>query len=235
MTDQNSAVALRTLIVSALTGVDGDSLDQVNTSKLPNGATVYVNATKKLYRLAKSSELTIPSGSSSIVQPDGGPGQFILANGAQAAGQAIQTAALTGATAGTDDTWAATPAGANFYAQVGDGLFTVAPDTGVFIYRGPDGSRVLAEVLLSVASAVASQSFEVCFTINGFLIGTTTAQPFAGVANVSPTTAGLVSQISCKQTLSLNEGDTFQPVIRDTSASNNFTVSRVNVTAIPLF
>jgi hypothetical protein len=235
MNTQQAAVALRFIIVAAVTGVDGDSLDQLSSYELPDGMLVSVISTQAIYRLDKLSTLTPGIGGPAIVAPGAGPGNFLLQVGFDdlRAVQVTGTAALTGATAETDDTWIALPAGSNFYALSDvSGFFSLNPTTGIVTYSGPPG-RYKLSVKATIASAVAAQSVEIIPSVNGGFLGTTTYRGYAGIANVSPTTPGLGSQVSSDLITSLATADTVQAAARDTSASNNITVSQLSLICSP--
>jgi hypothetical protein len=235
MNTQQSAVALRFIIVAALSGVDGDSLDQLSSHELPDGMLVSVLSTKAIYRLDKLSTLTPVSG---VVAPGAGPGRFIFFAGQLASPFAMQvtgTAALSGATAETDDTWIATPVGTNFYAaSAPNGIWSVGLSSGIATYEGPSGMQYRVTVGATLASAVAAQSVEIASDRNGVLIGSTVFVGYAGVANVSPTTAGLGSYVQSTALITPAPGDTVQAIMRDTSASNNITVSHLNMVITPV-
>lgn len=233
MTTQQSAVALRLIIVADVTGVDGDSLDQLSSYELPDGMLVSVIATASIYRLDKLSAQAATAG---IVVPGAGPGRFVFVNGLGASPFATQvtgTVSLSGATAETDDTWIALPSGSGFYSATGGG-WSVNTTTGVATYHGPPGLQFRVSVGATIASAVAAQSVEIASDRNGIFVGTTTFLGYAGVANVSPTTVGLGSYVHSELLITPAVGDTVNPIMRDTSASNNITVSHVNMVIAPV-
>lgn len=230
MNTQRSSVALRSIIVAAVTGVPGDSLDEINSAQLPDGAEVFVVSQGSVFRLDKTSTVT-PN--AAVIEPAGGPGRFIYQSGTSG-GDSFQftgTANLTGTSAATDDTWLALPSGANFYAQLAQsGFWTVSTTTGIATYAGPT-ARVKVTGVLTISSAVAAQAVEAAITVNQTLVGTTTADYVAASANVPPTTPGLAVQLMAQRFYSLSEGDTVSLAFRTTSGSNNLTVSRVSLIA----
>lgn len=226
---QRAAVALRHTIVASVTGIPGDSLDQLNTSKMPNGALVFVVSTGGLFYLDKTSTLTA-TGSGAVVAPGAGPGRFIYMSGLSNpfGAQFTSTGGLTGVTAETQNTWIALPSGTNFYQSGPDGDFTLNTTTGVATYNGPS-RRFHVTASVSIASAVVSQQMEVAISAGGAFIGTTTTLPSAGSASVPPTTVGLAIQITSDLILSIGPGSTLQTIVRDDTASNNITISRMNM------
>lgn len=231
---QRAAVALRYTIVSAVTGIPGDSLDQLNTAKMPDGALVFAVNRAALYYLDKSSTATANSSVGAVVAPLGGPGRFIYLNGATNpfAAQFTSTGSLTGTTAETANTWIALPAGTNFYQSGPDGDFTLNTTTGIATYNGPT-QRFRVTSSISIASAVVAQQVEVALSVGGGFIGTSTTIPSAGSASVPPTTVNLPIQITSNVILSLANADTLQVIVRDDTASNNITVSRMNTVVTP--
>lgn len=232
MNTQKSAVALRFIIVSALTGVDGDSLDQLNTSELPDGALVSVIAGGGLYRLNKTSVATTLS--PGVIAAGSGPGAYVYVSGADTNPFAVSangTAALAAAAAFAEvgSTWIACPSGAGFYASgVASSLFTLNTTSGILTYAGPP-KEFAVNVSATVAASVAGQSVELHPSVNGALIGTTTFAGAAGVANVPPTTANLGTQLSSRLNVQIPTGATIQAIVRDTSASNNIAVSHLSL------
>lgn len=237
MNTQQSAVALRFLIVAAVTGVDGDSLDQLITNQLPDGMLVSVLSNEGLYRLVKTS--TDAAAGEGVVVPAAGPGRFLLlelgVGASPFTAQVSGTTNLTGATAETDDTWIVMPVGTNFYTAAPLGAaWSVSLSSGIATYEGPAGKVFRVSADASLASAVAAQSVELAIDRNGQLTGTTSFVKYAGVANVSPTTVNLASQLHSEALFTLNPGDVLAAIMRDTSASNNITVSHMNMVLTPV-
>ncbi len=233
MNTQRSSAALRLLIVAAVSGVEGDSLNQLNSSELPDGAEVFVISTRSVYRLNKTS--TVVANATTVIAPNGGPGRFVYESGAGGSNAFLVngTASLTGATAVTDDIWVNPPSGTNFYAQGSvSGFWSVSTTTGLCTYTGPN-QVVKATAIITVASAVAAQALELAVTADQALVGTSTADYSAAVANVHPTTAGLAIQLVTQKFVTMIDAGTLGIAIRDTSASNNITVSRVSLLIEP--
>lgn len=237
MNTQRSAVALRLIIVAAVTGVEGDSLDQLNTNELPDGMLVSVLSNEGLYRFVRTS--TDIAAGAGVVVPAAGPGRFLLLElGIGASPFTVQvsgTTNLTGTTAETDDTWIGTPVGTNFYtaAPLGD-AWSVGLSSGIATYEGPAGKTFRVSVDATLASAVAAQSVELAIDRNTQLTGTTSFVKYAGVANVSPTTVNLGSHLHSEAIFTLNPGDVIAAIMRDTTASNNITVSHLNMVITPV-
>jgi hypothetical protein len=231
MNTQRSAVALRFIIVSAVSGVDGDSLDQLNSAQIPDGAYVSIASTGVLYRYSLSSTASTTNNGGAVVAPPNGVGRYIIqlsSSGDPRNVQVTGTAALTGATSVTDDTWIATPSGANFYAAANEGAWTGNTTTGLATWSGPV-TQILARGIASLASSVAAQSLELAFSLNGAGIGTTGAFNDSAVASVPPTTAGLAISLVTQRIVTVGPGSTLQLMMRDTSASNTITLSKLNV------
>lgn len=235
---QLSSVALRVNIIAALTAVDGDSLDQINTGKYPDGAEFYVLSTKSLYRLDKTST---QAASASVFVPNAGPGRFMLQPGSARsntlAGGVNGTASLAAAGGFTvvQNTWVALTAGSAFYANLFPSAgFSVVSTTGIMTYLGPTGQSYKVSLSASIASATASDTVELASTTNGALIGATTFVGAAAVADVSPTTAGEMSCLSFNGVVTLAANDTIQAVVRNTTGANNLTVKHVSLVLTPL-
>lgn len=231
---QRAAVALRFTIVAAVTGIPGDSLDQLNSSQLPDGALVWVVSAQALYALNKTSTAAADSVIGAVVAPLNSPGRFVYVSGGHnaLAAQFTSTGSISGTTAETQNTWVALPSGTNFYQSAPIGNFTLNTTTGVATYNGPS-QRFLYTGVITVASAVAAQALEVALSLNGAFIGATTTILSAGAAGVPPTTANLPVQITTSAFIGMAAGNTIQLIARDDTASNNITISRASLTAIP--
>jgi hypothetical protein len=233
---QQSAVALRVTIVAAVTGVTGDSLDQINSSKFPDGAEFFVLSNRSLYRLNKAD--TTPPVGALVVKPDGGTGNFILVPGGgglvsglteQIAGTAAFTA--SGSFAVVQNTWIQIQAGANFYVatQVSD-AFTVNTTTGYLSYVGPTGARFRVTASVSLASATAADLMNFAVTQNLALVGTTTDLVTRAACNADPTTPGLASQLTFTGIFTLTNADALAAVVRNVTGAHNLTATQFVMT-----
>jgi hypothetical protein len=230
---QRAAVATRISIVAAVTGVLGDSLDQLNPAKLPNGALIVIATTGAVYRYSLTSTATASTPLGNVILPATGVGRFIYVSGGSVDPRSVQvtgTASLTGATAETDDTWIATPSGTGFYIGTTTVSMPISTTTGIITYVGPT-QQYKVTLSATLASAVAAQSLELAISVDGAFIGTTTALNDSAVANVPPTTAGLAISMTTQRLVTLVSGQTLQAIMRDTSASNNITLSKLNLIA----
>lgn len=79
MTDTQAAVAYRVLGPRAILNdpADGDSLRNVDTTPLPNGAACWVTASRAEFRLYKDDNSTPPDGTN-VIQPASGPGRWFI-------------------------------------------------------------------------------------------------------------------------------------------------------------
>lgn len=85
MTDRLAAVGYRLLAPRASLSGTGDSLNNIITSPLPDGAQCFVTANRTLYILDKTS--TAAADGSTIIAPIGGAGRWVAQSGAAALAQ----------------------------------------------------------------------------------------------------------------------------------------------------
>lgn len=230
---QRSAVALRFIIVAAVSSPVEDSLAGLGTAELPQGAECFVTATRSVYRLDKPSTVT-PIADGSVVAAKNG-GNWILFGGAldPRVTQAVGTASLasSGAFAVVQNTWIGMPSGSGFYAPepAASGSFTLATGTGILTYNGP-AWRYRVTATATVASATSADNIELAISPTPTIIGGTTFQDTAGSIFVAATTG---EQITTSRVLGLANGDTLQAAVRNLTGAHNLTVSHLNITLQP--
>lgn len=235
MNTQQSAVALRIIIVAAVTGVDGDSLDQLSSFELPDGMLVSV-VSGALYRLDKTSTAAASSAVGAVVAPGAGPGNFLALSGTGAsASLAMQlngTAALAGSAGFTTvaNTWIALPAGTGFYFASAANVFTPSSSAGTLVYSGPDAAyRLTASA--TVESSTAADEVDLAIDTLSVLLGTTTFVGSAGATNAPATAPGAAVSTSIIRTLTA--GETIQVLARSVGG-HTLTVPHLNLIATPL-
>jgi hypothetical protein len=238
MNTQKSAVALRLIIVAAITGVDGDSLDQLNSFELPDGMLVSVISQGALYRFELSSTATPSSTVGNVVAPAAGPGRFVLIPGGggasailseQISGTALLAAAA--AFAVVQNTWIAIPGGTGFYTAPTGGVFTPNSSTGTLTYAGPDASYRISATA-TIESGTAADEVDLAIDTLGTLAATTTFVPSAGVTNALATAPG--ASVSTSVIRTLHDGNVIQALVRNVTGAHNLTVPHLNLIASPL-
>jgi hypothetical protein len=242
---QRAAVALRNIIVGSLGVVDStgpaDSLDGVNTAKLPNGALAYVLSNGGAYRLKKTDSTTTQTSDGSVVTPLNGVGRWLFVSGGVGVdpriAQAVGTAALQGSSAFAvvQDTWIGMPSGSGFYAAgQTNSYWSLNTTTGTYTYTGPSNAQYVCTAEVTVASATAAEVVEFAImTGTNTVIGATTFQSAAGRTTVDDSTAGLGSQVSTQKPQVMTNGDTFFAALRNRSGSHNLTVTQFNLILQP--
>lgn len=230
MSDKNAAVALRLLgprAVARGTG-DGDSLQNVNTTELPNGALCMVNESGTLYRLDKNSALTpaLPT-DPGLITPAAGPGQWIALVGQEAsltfayqigmnnASPVVVPNPATWSALGATTAWTVEDAALTAGILVATAFWsTVTPGAGVLTYSGPATLfRVSASVVLTNAEAANAQTYGLYISKNGTGIGAATEfvremQQAAATGNAQDP-----NQVTAESNLFLSPGDTVQILI----------------------
>lgn len=239
MTTQQSAVALRVLIVGEVgypsVTDPSNSLAGLNTAELPDGASAFVVATGAVYRLHKASTQA-GIGNSVFVPPSGGPGCWFYESGGDSLFnfQETGTASLTGAQVMTVNQWAQLPSGSGFYQTSSSGTpFSQSSTSGVVTYTGPN-KRFRVRATATLSCATAAQALELAITQNDFLIGTTTFDGTAGAASADPTTANLGITVVTEKVVILANNDAVRPVMRNTTATpGNTNATHLNLVISP--
>lgn len=238
MNTQRAAVALRHTIVGGVSSPASDSLANLSTHELPNGAEAYVTETLSAYRLDKTLT-TAPGAAPDFVTPVAGPGIWVLVPGGSARGIAHfnGNAAFASADPQTvvQNTWHALPSDAPTVLYVGFGDFwAISPTTGVLTYSGPDDSRFLVTSNFSAfADSEGTEIVDVELAIDGALLGTTTS-----VYTSSQAGAGAeeqIAQISHTEIVTIDNGQTLQHVFRNTAVGpSDVGFTRYTVVLTPL-
>ena len=220
----NAATALRLLSPrgNVLGTGDGEALQNVDTTELPDGALCVVQGIG-IYLLDKTSPLT-PVGTL-VVQPSSGPGMwiFVLANepepmvaGAHSALSIVSTGA-TVATSGGQSIWTVfptTPYDGNFEPDV----WSFNSITGVLTNLGPLRVYVITAFLSAAPSTAAAALIGLDIDINGDLVGTSnrtieTMEVLTGAA-----TADQVS-LATSRLAAVGTGQTVRAVARNGAAA----------------
>lgn len=251
MSDHNAAVALRLLgprSVARGTG-DGDSLQNVNTTELPNGALCMVNESGTLYRLDKSSALT-PALTSDpgLITPIAGPGQWIALVGQEAALTFAYQISMNNAAPvvvpnpsnwtalGATTAWTVEDAALGAGTLVDTAFWaTTTPSAGVLTYSGPAGYFVVsASVVLTNSEASNAQTYGLYISKNATGIGANTEfaremQQAAATGNAQDP-----NQVTAESILFLSPGDTVQIAIINRAADgDDVAVSRATLAVEP--
>lgn len=240
MNTQQSAVDLRHQIVGGLLGPADDSLVNLSTYKLPDGAEAYVVATGGTYRLNKSlTPGTNPGFEPLYVTPAVGPGIWVLQTSGNASAsvgfEGAETFSAAAPTSVVALNWHALPTGATFYeATAGGPDWVISTTTGILTYSGAE-KRFLVTATFSAYCSTTEGSFQqaldVDISVNGELLGTTAdEQDSSQVALGNP---GVPSALTHQSLITVSPGDHVQHVFRtlvDGTDSVGFTRYAVIIT-----
>lgn len=163
-----------------------NSLENINTASVMDGALCYVQASGGYYLLDKSSTLDPTTfGFAYIVKPIAGPGRWLLMPGSGNAGPGIaltvqQNQATGTVTISNSDKWAEMTTGTFTYLNVlpsglGDALFSFTAPSPAITYNGPGRVfKIWTIASIESADATTPEIVEIGADINGALVGTTT-------------------------------------------------------------
>jgi hypothetical protein len=260
MTDRLADTALRLLAPRATAEGfgDGDSLQNVITDELPNGALCWVNSTEGLYRLDKLSIDAAVVGV--VIIPLSGPGRWILLASGSSLAQFSAELFLIGTSlttpAGPEDTiavpvaeqWvpgpAVGPGPTTIYSGLVSPVFTgFDPFAGTLTYGGPT-RRYLLQTYASIAPPTFSGNGLMAITANVFRggvndrIGFTTNDGTEAIeANITLAPSQFQSLAAARE-VELKAGDVIRPALTDTDQGLeplgfDLTVRRLHLVATP--
>jgi len=230
MSDRTADVSLRLLAprLTALGTGDGNALQNVNTTPLPNCAMCFVQDSGTLYRLDKLSTLTpaLPT-DLGIIIPASGPGRWLALSGF-ALGEALSYQIAMDQASSTVDTsdnnWAAFDAGTKW--TVADGVITntglivdtsfwssATPGAGILTYSGPT-AFLLFSADVTAEGGNQDTLFGVYITKNGGFIGGTDVLVREQQSGLAANVTGPM-QIHTESRLIAQSGDTFQIILID--------------------
>jgi len=240
MSDRTAATALRLLAPRAFvlgTG-DPDSLQNVNTTELPNGSLCWVNENSTLYRLNKTSSAA--SAPTSIIVPGSGPGRwFALSGDAVMSNARMSMFSPEEPTFETDtqDVWQVLPPAEDlstrYFPQVnGAAFWSIHPQTGVATYSGPNMIYHFTAVMSIAVDAEATTTVQMALTVDGEDIGTNSARDLA--ERCVPFDADHFQIVSIANEVELATGDTVQLILRNTTGEDNLILSGIQMIGIPV-
>jgi len=236
---QHAATALRLLAPRAVvlgTG-DGDSLQNVNTTELPNGSFCWVVSNATLYRLDTAS--TLASAPDAVIVPASGPGRWIALSGSAALGEARMSEYQVDVggsfpVSATPNTWNAIPTTefVSAYAPqvAGAAFWSIAPVTGIATYSGPPALyHFNAVVNIGSSNTAVDTDLQISLTVNGEDIGTTDARLLFMAVTVNT----LAKILSLASEIALQPGDTVQLIVRS-SQTDELTFGPMLITGMPV-
>lgn len=230
MTVSRSAVALRTLVRDTLSSAPfGESLTNINTRVLPDGAACFVIEDRSLWRLNKAS--TAGANPGIVVVPAAGPGRWLkessLAN--------ASTLWVTGLAQNSTDSSASAswlePQTSAFGFPLGNpSPFTLTTLGCILTYNGPTAARFLFTLAVSLNFAVSGDIFA-GISLNDDLTGV--VDGFAEGTQFMDTEDGAVEdiQITCQRMVILSPTDTIRPKFR-APTDTDLLINRLTLTAI---
>ena len=232
---ENAAIAYRLLAPRAfvLGDGDGDSLQNVNTAPLPNGALCWVNENSSLYRLDKFSAAA--SAPDAVIVPGSGPGRWVALIGSAMLSNArmsmFNPAELT-VLIGEANVWQALPADINYAPQVpGAAFWSIAAGTGVATYSGPAQIYHFVAVLNVIILDEITDEVDVALTVNGEDIGTSDAR---GLSQRAQVVNNDYEVVTIANELALVPTDTVQLIIRNASGEDDLLLGGVQIIGIPV-
>jgi len=210
---------------------DGDSLQNINTNKLNDGAICYVVELAAYYQLDKASTST-PVGNV-IVAPVAGPGRWFYF-GSNADSELFAVVRLTTPVTSanlTQNTWVNTPAGAGgtYLLETPDaGLWTLDTATGLLTYNGRTGSWWEAQVSASISTQNAAINDFEMVPDTGPLVGLTT-DDFHSQIDSSSAVVDDPHSMTASRPFQLTNAQAVRPIFRNVTGTDNFRVHRLTM------
>jgi len=215
---------------------NGDALENINTTKLNDGALCYVTEQLAYYMLDR--ELALSTISPVQVHPLAGPGTWVrIAAEAGVSGPwATSTATSENQTVtiNSQNVWVNQPSNTNLYAiATGIGaLWSSSTTSGILTYLGPDRDFLITAHIALAATQAAAETLEMVPDL-GTLVGTGSSSIFSERVTTDGT-AGPVVEISASRILRLANGDAVRAVIRNLTDTNDLTMIHLQLLAQPL-
>lgn len=203
---QNTAApADRFLIRSTATGAsDGDSMQNLNSAVLPDGALCFVIATASMYYLDKTA---VTGG----ISPSSGPGQWRVFSVAAAASRGAEVDSTDFNSFAVDGNWHATTSSSSRLVAVVSGPdWALTPTGALLTYTGPDRT-FLVTLAASAKVGDASVGRDVFLGIDksGDMTGAPTQA--VGVIDQVASVAGADYAITTTRLVAMSSGGTIQP------------------------
>jgi hypothetical protein len=235
MNSLRSSPSLRNLLVD-LTA----DLTSMNSTILPDGATVFDNQSHTLWRLNKLAGTTLDSllGSGLLLKPDDQSDARWFAEAISDGSPYYSASHLSGAVGVvmTSNQWAYLGSTAGtFAASLGNAsLFTVNTTTGEVTYNGPPRIvKVGAKAsLLNAIGATPITIYAAISRSNDVIAGGTT--DYSAFGQQAIVTANVVEEISVDRLTLLNPGTTLRLAFRNATNGDDLTVQFYQMTVSPL-
>lgn len=216
-------------------------LAEMNSTKLPDGATVFDNETDVLWRLDKSAGTTFDAAlinSGVMIKPNDGTDARWFAEVSSggspyySASYAVSANAVV-MTAGQWNYLGSTPG--TFARSIGDGhAFTVNTTTGEVTYHGPP-RLVLVSAQCSVLNGAAANSISIhaCISRNNDVVAGAGGD-YSALGEQAMVTADVTDQLSTQRLMLLNPGTTLRLAFRNATNSDDLSVSFYQLCVTPI-
>jgi hypothetical protein len=208
----------------------GESLTNINTGPIPDGAQCFVIENRRLYRFRKSSVAVADT----IVVPIAGGGRWVLESAAPAGALALFAAATGSNEAPTaeNDDWVPITTLA-FALQGGAGCWTFAAGGCIATYNGPAGARYLVDLRTTV-SLEDDATCNLVISLNDDMV--LEAAGYAEGEQFTEFTVGTRKDLvlSCQRFVTLSPGDNIRPKFRSGATAENTTLDRLTFAAWPI-
>jgi hypothetical protein len=230
--EAQSAVALRCMIrefVSTSPG-NGEDLQNINTSQLPDGAQCFVTTTRQLFRFRKFS--TISAVPDYVIVPSSGGGRWVLEGIPAGALPAWVVATNTNTTdaSGSGD-WLA-PNTDDFSLELGGGAWAFTALGCILTYTGPT-ARYLFRVTATLTFA-GDQSVQLGIAHNDDLTGTA-AGFLQGIQFYDvPIESSETVDLSAERMRVIANGSTIRPKFRLSGTAADLDIERLTLSATPV-
>lgn len=221
MNEDKAPAELRFLIRDVAGGAgDGDSLANVNTVPLPNGATAFVNEDQSIWNLDKTSERAPLTGY--IIAPVSGPGRWLRMVSSDASAPAIEVVTTGYADYALSGNFAPSSSTVFGLSLPATPQWSIESAGGILTYHGP--RRIfLATVTASarVVDVTVPREVAIAVSYNGDMTG----GPVAGVDMITTASiAGGIYSLSTQRLVEMRPDDTLSVVAATSPSASQLSI-----------
>ena len=211
---------------------DRDSLQNVNTTELPDGALCFALNTATLYRLDKTLQLV----SGITVTPIAGPGTWVPLTSAETtlveSGEAIMVSGGLVNPSGVGAWVNLAGLGAGAFQGNSGASFTLNGTGGILTYVGISGKwyQISLSGTLAIDPATTIANLEAIVDINGVVLPASSS-PHAALVTVNTASSRFLS-LSASYFAELNNGDVLTPLVRNNTTEDDVRLTYFQVHAV---
>jgi hypothetical protein len=228
MNEQNAPADLRYLIRATRTGFgDPNSLANVNTTELPDGAMCYVIADRALWSLNKGSTAAGVAGA--VLTPGSGPGRWFYQGASESQAPPAQMLGVGSNTYAADGNWGiASTSNFSLLSLLEPSLWAITALGGILTYTGaPRTFLAQANIVAQVTNADAARLLFAVISHNNDFVGVAAIASMATAQTIVG--AAVPQQINANRVLQLATGDTVRVKLAGPAAATAITTTQVSL------